>query len=290
MNPLKIWVLGARPKTLFAAISPIITASFYTLYYDQFSLYLTLLALVVALSLQIGVNYANDYSDGIRGTDDHRIGPIRLVGQKLASAKSVKRAAFLSFSVAAIAGLIITVLVAEYWLLLLGLSALLAAWFYTGGKYPYGYAGLGELFVFIYFGLVATMGTIYIQTKELTVVSFVLGSIMGAFAVVILLANNLRDLEKDALANKNTLAVRLGATNTRILILLILIKPFLNLLFLAFYFSPSVWPAFFAAIALVVPAKNIVTGKKGQDLIPVIAKTGQAQFLFSLLLITSLFF
>jgi 1,4-dihydroxy-2-naphthoate octaprenyltransferase len=290
MNQFKIWVLGARPKTLFAAVSPIITASFYTLYLNQFSLYLTSLALVVALSLQIGVNYANDYSDGIRGTDDNRIGPIRLVGQKLASAKSVKRAAFMSFAVAAIAGFIITVLVAEYWLLLVGLSAILAAWFYTGGKNPYGYTGLGELFVFIYFGLVATMGTVYIQTKELTVVSFVLGSIMGTFAVVILLANNLRDLEKDALANKNTLAVRLGETNTRILIILILIKPFFNLLFLVFYFSPIVWPAFFAAIALVVPAKNIVSGKKGKDLIPVIVKTGQAQLLFSLLLVTSLFF
>jgi len=290
MNQFNIWILGARPKTLFAAISPIITASFYTLYFDQFSLYLTLLALVVALSLQIGVNYANDYSDGIRGTDQDRIGPIRLVGQKLASPQSVKRAALLSFFVAALAGLLITVLIAEYWLLLVGLSAILAAWFYTGGEKPYGYLGLGEFFVFIYFGLVATMGTIYIQTKEFTVVSFVLGSIMGAFAVVILLANNLRDLEKDALANKKTLAVRMGSANTRILIILVLIKPFLNLLFLIFYFSPSVWPAFFAAIALVAPARNIVTGKKGKDLIPVIVKTGQAQLLFSLLLLISLFF
>jgi 1,4-dihydroxy-2-naphthoate polyprenyltransferase len=290
MNQIKIWVLGARPKTLFAALSPIITASFYAVHADKFSWYLTALALIVAVSLQVGVNYANDYSDGIRGTDEDRVGPIRLVGQKLASAKNVKFAAFFSFFITAVAGLVIAITIKELWLLLVGLSAILSAWFYTGGSRPYGYAGFGEIFVFIYFGLVATMGTIYIQTKEFTVVSFVLGSIMGSFAVVILLANNLRDSEKDALVNKRTLAVLLGDGLTRILIVLIMIKPFLNLLLLMYFFDPQVWPALFAFIWLIQPIRAIIGGAKGKDLIPVLVKTGQAQLLFSLLLLFSLFF
>jgi 1,4-dihydroxy-2-naphthoate polyprenyltransferase len=290
VTQFKLWVLGARPKTLFAAIAPILTASFYTIYLEKFSLLLSVLALVVALLLQIGVNYANDYSDGIRGTDENRIGPVRLVGQKLIKAEKVKRAAFLCFALTALTGLVITLIVDEFWLLLVGLSAILAAWFYTGGKRPYGYAGFGEVFVFIYFGLVATMGTIYLQTKEFTVVSFVLGSIMGSFAVVILLANNLRDLPKDAAANKKTLAVKLGDRNTRALILVLMLKPFLNLAFLMYYFDPTVWPALFAAIVLIEPVKKIIYGKKDRELISVLIKTGQAQLLFSMLLLVSLFF
>lgn len=290
MNQIKIWILGARPKTLFAALSPIITASFYAVYLEKFSWHLTALALIVAISLQVGVNYANDYSDGIRGTDDDREGPTRLVGQKLTSAKSVKFAAFFSFFIAAIAGLIIAVIINELWLLLVGLSAILSAWFYTGSSRPYGYFGLGELFVFIYFGLVATMGTIYIQTKEFTVISFVLGAIMGSFAVVILLLNNLRDAEKDALVAKRTLAVLLGAKLTRILILIIMVKPFLNLFLIMYLLDPRVWPALFAFIWLVQPIKSVITKAKGKDLIPALVKTGQAQLLFSLLLLLSLFF
>ncbi|MFY9325518.1 MAG: 1,4-dihydroxy-2-naphthoate polyprenyltransferase [Candidatus Nanopelagicales bacterium] len=290
MRQVKVWVLGARPKTLFAALSPIITAIFYTVYLDKFSWYLASLALLVAISLQVGVNYANDYSDGIRGTDEDRVGPIRLVGQKLASAKQVRFAAFFSFFVAAIAGLIIAITIDELWLLLVGISAIFSAWFYTGGKKPYGYAGFGEIFVFIYFGLVATMGTVYLQTKELTLVSFVLGSIMGSFAVVILLANNLRDAEKDSLVDKRTLAVQLGDRPTRILIVLLMVKPFLNLLFLMYLLDPQVWPAFLAIVWLLQPIRIIVRGAKGKELIPVLVKTGQAQLLFSLLLLLSLLF
>ena len=290
MNPIKIWILGARPKTLFAAISPVIAASFYTLYLDEFKLNLTLLALLVALALQIGVNYANDYSDGIRGTDEERVGPIRLVGQKLASAKSVKRAAFTSFAIAAVAGLLITVSINEYWILLIGLSAIVSAWFYTGGSRPYGYLGLGELFVFIYFGIVATMGTVYIQTKLLDVESFILGSAMGSFAVAILLTNNLRDIQKDAEVGKRTLAVLLGDKYTRVLILLVVLKPFFNLGFFIYFFESGVWPALFALLWLIQPLIIILSGATGRPLVAVLVKTGQAQFLFSLLLIFSLFF
>lgn len=290
MNQIKIWVLGARPKTLFAAISPIIAASYYTIYLDQFNLILTLLALLVALALQIAVNYANDYSDGIRGTDEDRIGPIRLVGQKLASPKSVKGAAFISFGIAALAGLIITVSIGEYWIVLVGLSAIFSAWFYTGGSRPYGYLGLGEVFVFVYFGIVATMGTIYIQTKILDVASFILGSAMGSFAVAILLTNNLRDAQKDAQVGKRTLAVLLGDAKTRFLILIMLLKPFFNLGVYLYLFDTSVWPALFALLWLIKPMALILKGVTGKPLVPVLVKTGQAQFLFSLLLLFSLFF
>ncbi len=290
MNQIKLWVLGARPKTLFAAVSPILTASFYAVYLDKFSIVLTILALIVALTLQVGVNYANDYSDGIRGTDKNRVGPIRLVGQNLIKASNVKYAAFVAFALSALTGLIITVLVGEYWLVLVGLSAILAGWFYTGGKRPYGYAGLGEIFVFIYFGLVATMGTIYLQTKEFTITSFVLGSIMGTFAVIILLANNLRDLAKDAQSDKLTLAVKLGDRNTRILILLLMVKVYLNLAFLIFYFDVNVVVAVFSIVLLIQPASQIISGKKERDLISVLVKTSQAQLVFSVLLLVSLFF
>ncbi len=290
MNQIKLWVLGARPKTLFAAVSPILTASFYAVYLEKFSIVLTILALIVALTLQVGVNYANDYSDGIRGTDKNRVGPIRLVGQNLIKANNVKYAAFVAFALSALAGLIITVLVGEYWLVLVGLSAILAGWFYTGGKRPYGYAGLGEIFVFIYFGLVATMGTIYLQTKEFTITSFVLGSIMGTFAVIILLANNLRDLAKDAQSDKITLAVKLGDRNTRILILLLMAKAYLNLAFLIFYFDVNVVVAVFSIVLLIQPASQIISGKKERDLISVLVKTSQAQLVFSVLLLVSLFF
>lgn len=290
MNQIKLWVLGARPKTLFAAVSPILTASFYAVYLEKFSIVLTILALIVALTLQVGVNYANDYSDGIRGTDKNRVGPIRLVGQNLIKASNVKYAAFVAFALSALTGLIITVLVGEYWLVLVGLSAILAGWFYTGGKRPYGYAGLGEIFVFIYFGLVATMGTIYLQTKEFTITSFVLGSIMGTFAVIILLANNLRDLAKDAQSDKLTLAVKLGDRNTRILILLLMVKAYLNLAFLIFYFDVNVVVAVFSIVLLIQPASQIISGKKERDLISVLVKTSQAQLVFSVLLLVSLFF
>lgn len=283
-------MLGARPKTLFAAVSPILTASFYAVYLEKFSIVLTILALIVALTLQVGVNYANDYSDGIRGTDKNRVGPIRLVGQNLIKASNVKYAAFVAFALSALTGLIITVLVGEYWLVLVGLSAILAGWFYTGGKRPYGYAGLGEIFVFIYFGLVATMGTIYLQTKEFTITSFVLGSIMGTFAVIILLANNLRDLAKDAQSDKLTLAVKLGDRNTRILILLLMVKAYLNLAFLIFYFDVNVVVAVFSIVLLIQPASQIISGKKERDLISVLVKTSQAQLVFSVLLLVSLFF
>lgn len=290
MTSIKIWILGARPKTLFAAIAPIITASFYVIPRENFSFLLTLLALIVAISLQVGVNYANDYSDGIRGTDAGRIGPVRLVGQDLASPNQVKSAALISFLIGALAGLAISYLVNNYWLLLIGFSAIVSAWFYTGGKNPYGYRGFGEIFVFIYFGLVATMGTVFIQTGFIDIESFILGSIMGSFAVAILLSNNLRDLTKDAKANKRTLAVKLGDRYTRFLLLFFILKPFFNLGFIVYFYESNAALAFLTLFFLIQPIKTITLGASGKDLIPVLVKIGQAQFLFAIFLLISLIF
>ena len=291
MTSLNIWFQGARPKTLGAAIAPVLVGSSIAYYEKSFDLTISLLALMVSISIQIAVNYANDYSDGIKGTDDQRVGPVRLVGQKLASPKSVKIAAIIFFSIAALAGLFITILSNQWWFLLLGLSAIVAAWTYTGGPKPYGYAGLGELFVFIYFGLVAVLGTTYAQTLYLKPYFFLYAISIGLFASAILVANNLRDREKDKQNNKNTLAVKLGDQKTRNLYVLLMILPFILLLSLFIYnrINPGTrigatiqiqLLALFLAWGSIKPVINKVIGK---DLIPVLVKTGQTELLWALL-------
>ena len=205
------WIIGARIKTLPAAISPVLVG---TALANKINWGNALLALVVSVSLQISVNYANDYSDGIRGTDTNRVGPTRLVGSGLASAQSVKVAMFISFGIAAIAGLILAIQT-SYWLLLIGAVSILAAWGYTGGRKPYGYFGFGEISVFIFFGLVATVGSYYVQSKDISARSILLSIPIGALACAILVMNNLRDLPLDSQVGKRTLSVRIGDTNTR---------------------------------------------------------------------------
>ena len=291
MTSLNIWFQGARPKTLGAAIAPVLVGSSIAYYEKSFDLTISLLALVVSVSIQIAVNYANDYSDGIKGTDDQRVGPVRLVGQKLASPKSVKTAAIIFFSIAALAGLFITILSNQWWFLLLGLSAIVAAWTYTGGPKPYGYAGLGELFVFIYFGLVAVVGTTYAQTLYLKPYFFLYAISIGLFASAILVANNLRDREKDKQNNKNTLAVKLGDQKTRNLYVLLMILPFI--LLLTFFIYDRINPririgatiqiqllALFLAWRSIKPVINKVMGK---ELIPVLVNTGKTELLWALL-------
>ena len=212
MTTREQWIAGARPKTLAAAIAPVMVGTAFAGY--NVRAFHAFLALTVALALQIGVNYANDYSDGIRGTDSDRVGPIRLVGSGVASPQSVKRAAFAAFAVAGLAGMILAART-SWFLLLIGALAIVAAWTYTGGPKPYGYSALGEISVFIFFGLVATMGTYFVQVESLSREVF-LGSIaMGTFACAILVLNNLRDREKDANAGKKTLSVILGDEGTR---------------------------------------------------------------------------
>jgi 1,4-dihydroxy-2-naphthoate octaprenyltransferase len=233
-----------------------------------------LLALVVSLALQIGVNYANDYSDGIRGTDDARVGPVRLVGQGLAPARQVKVAAFASFGVAAVAGLALVLVTHAWWLVLVGVAAIVAAWFYTGGPRPYGYAGLGELFVFVFFGLVAVVGSTYVQTLTLTPVALGCGVGAGALSVAILLANNLRDIPTDSLSGKRTLAVRMGDGATRTAYSLAVAVPYLVAISLAITHTPWALLAF-ASLPLAVGPTRIVRGRAlGRDLVPVLAGTG----------------
>ena len=207
MTSLKPWIMGARPKTLPAAIAPVIVATAYAGQSVRFGQ--ALAAFVVALSLQVAVNYSNDYSDGIRGTDQNRRGPLRLVGSGTKSGDSVKRAAYISFFIAMIFGSYLA-LTSSLWLFLIGLIAIIAAWRYTGGEKPYGYRGLGEISVFIFFGVVATVGTYYVQTLEIDLSIFLIGSAMGAIACGILLLNNIRDIETDKVAGKRTLSVRIG--------------------------------------------------------------------------------
>ena len=296
MTNLNIWFQGARPKTLGAAIAPVLVGSSIAYYEKSFSLVISLLALLVSVSIQIAVNYANDYSDGIKGTDDQRVGPVRLVGQKLASPKSVKTAAILFFFIAALSGLFITILSKQWWFLLLGLSAIVAAWTYTGGPKPYGYAGLGEVFVFIYFGLVAVIGTTYAQTLYLKPYFFIYAISIGFFASAILVANNLRDREKDKQNNKFTLAVKLGDQKTRNLYVLLMILPFI--LILSLFIFNKINPgtrigatiqiqilAFTLALRSIKPVINKVSGK---ELIPVLVKTGQTELLWALLVSISL--
>src|SRR4051812_20266844 len=205
---------GARPRTLPAAIVPVLVGTGLAIGDARFIAWRALLALVVSLALQVGTNYANDYSDGIRGTDDVRVGPVRLVGSGLAAPAAVKRAAFLSFGVAAVAGLVLA-LVTSPWLLLVGAASIAAGWLYTGGPRPYGYYGFGELFVFVFFGLVAVAGTAYVQEERLTGLMIAAAIPVGMLCTAILVVNNLRDIPTDTVSGKKTMAVRIGDDATR---------------------------------------------------------------------------
>lgn len=292
MTSLNNWYQGTRPKTLGAAIAPVLVGSSLAHYENSFNLTISLLALLVSVSIQIAVNFANDYSDGIKGTDNQRIGPVRLVGQNLASPQAVKNAAFLFFFIAAISGLIITILTKQWWFLLLGISAIIAAWTYTGGPKPYGYAGFGEIFVFIYFGLVAVLGTTYAQTLFFKPYFLIFAISIGLFATAILVTNNLRDREKDLQNKKITLAVKLGDSKTRVLYAALLIIPFV-LVGSMFFTNNS---AIFTTIQIQLLAlpvawqalKPVLAKVEGKELIAVLTKTGQTELFWALLVCLAL--
>jgi len=271
------WVVGARPRTLPAAIAPVLVATAYAR--EDWQPVAALLALIVSLSLQVGVNYANDYSDGIRGTDDSRIGPIRLTASGLASAKSVKNAAFVSFLVAAIAGLVLAIQ-SSWWLIAVGALAIAAAWGYTGGANPYGYRGLGEISVFLFFGIVATVGTYFVQTEELNLPIFIIAVPIGSLSCAILVINNLRDRAQDELVGKRTMAVRLGDKGARILYISLLISAHL---FALLTFTPFALLTLLALPISAPLAKSIWSGTSGEALIPYLATTGQVQLVFAAL-------
>jgi 1,4-dihydroxy-2-naphthoate polyprenyltransferase len=273
---INIWVQGARPRTLPAAIAPVVVAT--VLAGSNWKPVQALLALIVSLSLQIAVNYSNDYSDGIRGTDDNRIGPVRLTASGLAPAESVKRAAILSFAAASIAGLALASL-SSWWVILVGVAAIAAAWGYTGGKNPYGYKGLGEMSVFIFFGVVATMGSYYVQTLEINWVSFSASVPMGSLSCALLAINNIRDRAQDLLVGKKTLAVRLGDRGARNL--------FVALILAAYIFAALTGRAWSILTLLTLPlaiplCREVLLGASGQTLIPLLGKTGKLQLAFAL--------
>ena len=281
---LSLWIKGARPRTLPAAIAPVAvgTACVSVEANATATWSNAILALIVSLALQVAVNYANDYSDGVRGTDEKRVGPLRLVGSGAKTASAVQRAAFLSFGVAAIFGLILALLT-TLWLLVVGVLCILAGWFYTGGKKPYGYFGLGELFVFVFFGLVATCGTMFAVTQHITLLCVYAAVAVGCLAVALLVINNLRDIPGDTEVDKVTLAVRLGDKKTRTLY---------NLLFVAcgtaiVLCALSRRGAIVGLLGLVVavPAiRTVRSGARGRELIAVLAVTGKTQMATGLLL------
>ena len=284
MTKLNTWITGARPRTLPAAVAPVLVAT--SLAREDANLGRALLALFVSLTMQIGVNYANDYSDGIKGSDADRIGPIRIVASGLARPKEVRNAAFLSFLLAGFAGLALAAMT-SWWILGVGAIAILAAWFYTGGKSPYGYRGLGEISVFLFFGLVATMGTYFVQTQKFTFSAFLAAVPVGALSCSLLVINNIRDREKDAAVGKKTLAVRMGDDGSRFFFAMLLLLAHIVALFVAPWglITLALLPI---SYSLARQVNSNMGDLEGAKLIPLLGQTGRLQLLFALLLSTAL--
>lgn len=282
MATARQWLEGARPRTLPAALAPVIAGTGAAHVVGQAVAGRAVLAAVVALALQVGVNYANDYSDGVRGTDDVRVGPFRLTGSRSARPGAVKAAAFAAFAVACVAGLALVALAQAWWLLGVGAAAVLAAWFYTGGPRPYGYAGLGEVFVFVFFGLVAVLGTVYTQAGAVDAVSWAAAVGAGTLSCAILVANNLRDVVTDGPAGKRTLAVRLGDAGTRRFYVALVAAAGVCVV-LAATQRPWVLLALGAAVPAVAPLRAVLGGATARDLLPVLRDTGRVELVFGVL-------
>ena len=284
----KKWVLGARPRTLPAAIVPVLVGaacanSAAAPIWGRLGLTAT-----VSLALQIGVNYANDYSDGVKGTDNVRVGPLRLVGSGVASAASVKKAAFLMFLVAAVAGSVLALLT-SLWLIVVGCAAIVAAWTYTGGPRPYGYAGLGEVFVFVFFGLVATMGTEFAVAKQVTLTGFIASVAVGCFACSLLVINNLRDIPGDTVAGKRTLAVILGDLTTRKFFAALAACAAVAIVVVSVTTGVYAVAGLVGVVALRPALNDVARGAKGRDLIPVLGAVGRAQMIMGVTFSVGLF-
>lgn len=274
------WIEGARPRTLPNAVAPVIIGTGAAAWLDSAVWWKALLALAVSLSLIVGVNYANDYSDGIRGTDDERAGPLRLVGSKLAAPRAVRSAAVASLAVGAVAGVALAVVSAP-WLIAVGAMCIAGAWLYTGGSRPYGYAGFGEIAVFVFFGLVAVLGTQYTQALRVDWVGAAAAVATGTLSSAVLVANNLRDIPTDKVAGKITLAVRLGDAGTRVLYQSLLgLAAVLTLALM--WATPWCALGFVAAPLALKAARPVRTGKGGRDLIPVLRDTGLTMLVWSI--------
>ncbi|MDU0288521.1 1,4-dihydroxy-2-naphthoate polyprenyltransferase [Saccharothrix longispora] len=275
------WVSGTRPRTLPNSIAPVLVGAGAAHHVDGFDATLTVLALVVSVALQVGVNYANDYSDGIRGTDADRVGPFRLVGSGAADPKAVRAAAFAALGLAAVAGLVLVALSGRWWMIAFGAVCIAAAWFYTGGRKPYGYSGLGELAVFLFFGPAAVLGTLYVQTGEVTGIGIGGAVAMGAFSTGVMVANSLRDIPTDLRAGKRTLSTTLGDRDSRILYLALVTIPFVITLAIGLRVPLSL-VGFLALPLALLGARRVLKGATGRDLIPVLRDTGLAMLVWGI--------
>jgi 1,4-dihydroxy-2-naphthoate octaprenyltransferase len=280
MADAREWLAGTRPRTLPAAVVPVLIGSGVALGYDRFSAGRALLALVVALALQVGVNYANDYSDGVRGSDERRVGPVRLVAAGLAPPRQVLAAALACFFVAGVAGLALAAMT-SWWLLAVGAACIAAAWFYTGGPKPYGYNGLGEVFVFLCFGVVAVAGTAYVQMKAFSWLGLAAAVPAGLLACALLMVNNLRDIRTDTVAGKRTLAVMLGDARSRMAYVLTLLVPFGVAALLAFFRPLTLIVALVLPLAR-PPVRAVRAGASGPALIKALGQTGRLQLAFGI--------
>jgi 1,4-dihydroxy-2-naphthoate polyprenyltransferase len=272
------WLAGTRPRTLPAAVVPVLIGSGVAAGYGRFSWWRALLALVVALALQVGVNYANDYSDGVRGSDERRVGPVRLVAAGLAAPRQVLAAAFGCFLVAGVAGLVIAAVTA-WWMVAVGAACVAAAWFYTGGPRPYGYIGLGEVFVFAFFGVVAVAGTAFVQMRSLSWLGLAAAVPAGLLACALLMINNLRDIRSDTQAGKRTLAVRLGDARSRAAYVGTLLAPFVIAVGVAFI-RPLTLLTVLALPLTRLPIRSVRAGASGPALVRALGQTGRVQLVF----------
>jgi 1,4-dihydroxy-2-naphthoate polyprenyltransferase len=283
---IRLWIAGARPRTLPAAVVPVLVGTACAAGRVDVIAWRAVAAMVVALALQVGTNYANDYSDGVRGTDSagRRVGPVRLVGSGLAAPGTVKRAALGAFAVAGLAGLALVV-AAGWELLVVGALSLVAGWFYTGGPRPYGYLGFGELFVFTFFGVVATSGSAYVQEEQLSGLALAASIPVGLLATALLVTNNLRDIPGDTASGKRTLAVRLGDGNTRSLYVTLVVAAAVVVPLIAVLGDrPAALAALAATPLAVPPVRTVLGGARGPALIPVLVATGRLHLAFGTLL------
>ncbi len=276
------WLAGARPRTLPAAIVPVVIGTAVAGHAHPLIWWRAAAALFVAVALQIATNYANDYSDGIRGTDKERVGPVRLVASELATPMAVRNAAFIAFTLAAAAGTVLSLVVWPWLIILVGIPSVLAGWFYTGGSRPYGYAGFGELSVFVFFGLVATLGSEFVQIHAVSRLGVIAATCAGLLAVALLVVNNLRDIPGDTAAHKRTLAVRIGDRATRFLYVCCIGIPFV-LVAASAWWRPGLMFAMIAVVFAATPVRTVLNGARGRDLIAVLIATSRVQLAFAAL-------